>query len=317
MPLMDPIEELKRQTSQQTAGTPGATSPGTTATGPTPSTATGPAPIGLGLGATPGFNPEDVVAQVDRVTSQDSPLMRRAKAEGIQFANRRGLLNSSLAGQASQNAVLNYAVPLAAQASDQAFRYGLQGREQDFQAGESELERQNRLTLADKEIGIQREKIASDEGLAALERDLRLTLQAADISANDRRGAESLLNNAFNDYENSIQSILANPDLPASERNKLLTNAKNMLSTKITYINDLYSTDFDWPDNPFRISSSSSSTSSSTSSTSTTSTFQQRLEAERASRGTGSDTDTSEGRTGIEAARADFSGYDGTNGYEY
>ena len=56
-----------------------------------------------------------VQGQLKTITSQSSPLMEQAKAEGLKTANRRGLLNSSLAAGTSQAEVLKAATPIAQQ----------------------------------------------------------------------------------------------------------------------------------------------------------------------------------------------------------
>lgn len=75
------------------------------------------------------INPEKVVADkinvrpVDTVQGQldtilkdtNSPLLRQAQTYGTQFANRRGLANSSIAASAGENALLNMSMPIAQQ----------------------------------------------------------------------------------------------------------------------------------------------------------------------------------------------------------
>jgi hypothetical protein len=51
--------------------------------------------------------------QLNYITSQDSPLMQQAATKGQQYATSRGLLNSSLGAQASQQAVIAAAAPIA------------------------------------------------------------------------------------------------------------------------------------------------------------------------------------------------------------
>lgn len=53
--------------------------------------------------------------QLNKITSQDSPNMARARQQGIQSAARRGLGGSTIAGQASQGAMVDRALPLAQQ----------------------------------------------------------------------------------------------------------------------------------------------------------------------------------------------------------
>jgi hypothetical protein len=58
---------------------------------------------------------QTVSGQLDSLLSQDSPLMQRAKYQGIATANSRGLLNSSLAAGAAQAAMIDAALPIAQQ----------------------------------------------------------------------------------------------------------------------------------------------------------------------------------------------------------
>ena len=68
-----------------------------------------------------------VATKVNEITKQNSPLMQQAKTSGIKFANSRGLLNSSIAGQAAQEAVIKQALPIASQDSQQAYGKDIAG----------------------------------------------------------------------------------------------------------------------------------------------------------------------------------------------
>ena len=80
-------------------------------------------PLNSGLNplTTPPTVDNSVATKVGEITSQNSDLMKQAKTAGLQTAAKRGLANSSLAGQASQEAVLKAAVPIASQDSQQAY----------------------------------------------------------------------------------------------------------------------------------------------------------------------------------------------------
>ena len=58
--------------------------------------------------------------QLDQILASDSPLMRRAKQEGIDFAASRGLMNTSIAGGNAMGSMIDRASPLAL---DQAGAY--------------------------------------------------------------------------------------------------------------------------------------------------------------------------------------------------
>jgi len=53
--------------------------------------------------------------QMADITAQDSPLMARARQQGLQTAARRGLLNSTISAQAAMGSMVDKALPLAQQ----------------------------------------------------------------------------------------------------------------------------------------------------------------------------------------------------------
>ena len=90
---------------------------------------------------------DTMAARVTALAAKDSALNQMARTEGLKAANRRGLLNSSMAVGASQDAVLQNVLPIASQDAAQAFQknqaakafeYGLTAQEagQRFQTGE-------------------------------------------------------------------------------------------------------------------------------------------------------------------------------------
>lgn len=63
--------------------------------------------------STPVQNNDLVSHQLNQLISQDSPYMNLARQSGMQYANSRGLLNSSIGGAASQEAAIRAALPIA------------------------------------------------------------------------------------------------------------------------------------------------------------------------------------------------------------
>lgn len=54
-------------------------------------------------------------SQLNKITSQESPLIKRARQQGLTLANNRGLINSSIAAGAAEGAMVDRATPLAQQ----------------------------------------------------------------------------------------------------------------------------------------------------------------------------------------------------------
>ena len=165
---------------------------------------------------------DSMANQVTKLASKDSELNRMAAVEGLKVANRRGLLNSSMGVEASQDAVLKNVIPIAGQdaqtaanknAAAKAFEYGLTAQEaqQTWQTGEREAgqgfitsERLGTQTFQGAQAEAER-KWQTGENVAArgwqtaeniaqrgflstqaeLDRTLERTLQANQIKAND------------------------------------------------------------------------------------------------------------------------------------
>ena len=118
--------------------------------------------VGTPLAPRPPIDPatyedDDVANQMNAITGQDSDYMKLARTSGLQTANKRGLLNSSIAAGASQAEALRAAAPLAMQSAQQIAQRNLarvQGyfdqRKQEAQFGH-ELEVQERQLSSTEE----------------------------------------------------------------------------------------------------------------------------------------------------------------------
>lgn len=212
-------------------------------------------------GAMPSIAPsqvnDSVVDEVNKITSQDSALMQAAKTEGLKVANSRGLLNSSIAAGAAQDATLKYAMPLASQEASQNFErnanarnfeYGMASQDsaQGFQSAENTLSRglEERMqgasiAAADRQ---QIRAIASNEGMAAAERAFRDKLQtqqnefAAGQAGLDRgfQSSENALSRSFQEkmagLDRGLQEKIASWNLASTDRNAAANFVSNMES---------------------------------------------------------------------------------------
>ena len=147
----------------------------------------------------------DVQTQVDKVAASNSPLMKRAAAQGRGLAAARGLGNSSIAAGSAQGAVLDKAIAIGGQnasliaANNQA---DLQGRWSNKTAttvqGMSDSASMERLKLSnsaemdrlDKQIAgnLALAQQGDTAAMARLEKDLasRAELQSQTIGSNER-----------------------------------------------------------------------------------------------------------------------------------
>lgn len=98
---------------------------------------------------------QTVQGQLTDLLDKENPLMQRAYYKGLDYANGRGLLNSSMAAEAAQNAMIDSAMPVAQQDASTFANQSLvnQGYENQFALTNRQLD--NSLVLQDDAQGWQ------------------------------------------------------------------------------------------------------------------------------------------------------------------
>ena len=127
------------------------------------SVAEAPAPV-------PGQAPTTTTSERTRaIIGQDSPLMRQAATRGRQHAHQRGLLNSSLAAESAQGAVLDRSIELGKADVEDEFRTFYAGLDK----AKFESDSNYRNSVLDQEKKLQERRLELDEtvGLGGLEID--------------------------------------------------------------------------------------------------------------------------------------------------
>jgi hypothetical protein len=129
------------------------------------------------------FVPEEqsVSNRVTGLISDDSTFIQRARTDAKKEANRRGLLNTSIAVQAGEEAAQKAALPIAAQEAEQAFRANISDQESQQQERSQEL----RFGQETAENIAQRTFQASETGL---ERAARAELLGTELESREREG---------------------------------------------------------------------------------------------------------------------------------
>lgn len=152
------------------------------------------------------YEDDSVSKQVNKLTSQNSPLMKQAKTTGMQAANRRGLLNSSMAVGEAQKEAYNAAIPIASQEASQ---------------------------IANKNT--QRMGLKSQEDIAAM-----------NVAAHDRQYMQAGVAAVDQNYAQSFAAIASNANLPASVRDRYLTMLQQMRDSGNNVTSQIYGTQIEW-----------------------------------------------------------------------
>lgn len=172
---------------------------------PFASSSTGSTTGALGSG---GYKMQDdsVANRVTGLMSSNSPLMQQARTQGLQAANKRGLLNSSMAVGAAQDSTYKVALPIASQEAQQA-------------AAMNQLAMEN----------------ASQERIAGM-----------NIASNDREKAASLAAAFENSYGEMWRTVASQPDIPADVRNKYLNHINALRDSNLALVEQMYGINLDW-----------------------------------------------------------------------
>jgi hypothetical protein len=189
--------------------------------------------------------------QVDSILSKDGPLMQRARTTAQEQMNGRGLINSSMAIEAGQAAMLDKALPMAQQdaaslnqadsdnmaATNNAGQFntgaknqfGLQGNDQFFTANENASNRAAQAQLAAMQISA-----AHDEALA--NRQFQTTENQANRSF---QSAESLANQKFQTSENQAgRSFTAEQNAAQLKAQQLQQQIQQDFQAKLQTLSD-------------------------------------------------------------------------------
>lgn len=236
--------------------------------------------------------------QLDSILSGDSPLMQRARTIAAQQANSRGLLNSSMAAEAGTAAMIDRATPIAAsdsavydtrarfnadaqnqslsQGANISAQMGLQREQQEFQRGESSLERTHQTQL---QTQLQEGQQNFQRGESALDRAQQVTLQTMQADAQrvlqesqqtfqqmqsqlDREHQTALTHlqatlqeqinirglpqqfaaNLSASAMNAIQAILVNADLTPDSKKNAIANVIDAANSQLAWGSTFYNT---------------------------------------------------------------------------
>lgn len=231
------------------------------------------------------WTPENdkVDSEVSRITSAGGPLMQQAKTDGLATAQRRGLLNSSMAVGAAQGAVLNAALPMAQQNAQQTAtknlssqeygqNRGLQDQKYKFDSALSDQAFQQQSVLSNQEytqkLGLadvegnwnsrlQQEKATQDSALSDQDYRQKLGLLNIDnaskekiaswnVSQYEKERAMSALTSMESLYASEFNSLANNTDLPAEARNTYLQHIGSLRDSSLKLVEQMYGIQLNW-----------------------------------------------------------------------
>lgn len=193
------------------------------------------------------FGPEsrDVNAETDTVQGQlngllsaENPLMQRAYYKGLDYANGRGMLNSSVGAEAAQAAMMDVALPIAQQ---DAQTY--------YDQGKTNQAYQNQFNLNDRSF-LQSSSFTANQ--AALDRSFQQAMTQADqifqqnqmdreVYANYRGQLTTAVQDLVRTTSINISEIQTSPNISAEDKATMITQQQELLQSLTSTVSGLYS----------------------------------------------------------------------------
>lgn len=175
--------------------------------------------------------------QMTQILSQDSPLMQRARQEGILMAARRGLTNSSIAGGAALGAMVDRSQPLALANAQQYANQDLANQNAMNTAAQFNSNWENQMEQLNKSI-------RSTEATAEMTTGLEGEIAAAQIASAESQFNAQLQtqNEQFNaNWANQAQTLQAELRQQNNQFNASQQNAIDMHIMQLnTALNEQY-----------------------------------------------------------------------------
>jgi hypothetical protein len=263
------------------------TRPGTGGTGETGGAGTGGTGTGGGITPAPpktlGKPSSDPAAELNRLLAMDSPLLQEARTRGMQYANARGLLNSSIGGSAAEAEMIRATQPLALQSagqvaqselSGQAFTQAqkLQQQAEAAQKGIAEMNVTSNEKIANLDAATQ-EKLANlsattqinvagmnaetqkavaemsqqtQIAMGNLEANTQTAIANMNVAANQQANAMSAAVGMSQTQAQMWQAVVANDKIPAAERAKYLAAITATTNANIGLVEQIYNVDLTW-----------------------------------------------------------------------
>lgn len=167
---------------------------------------------------------QTVQGQIKGIVAADSPLMRQAATMAKQQANQRGLLNSSMAVGAGQNAVIQAALPIA-QADA-----GTNAAAAKYNADAANATNQSNATF-----NMQAQQLNQSTALAQAQQivdaDVRERLMALEAKYKVGMQTSASMADTYNGLVNSITAIMSNPDMDAAAKQHAIDSVTQLYNS--------------------------------------------------------------------------------------
>jgi ethanolamine utilization protein EutP (predicted NTPase) len=223
-------------TATPAAGTGSATSPASNTNG-TPglvpnANSTGYTPAQVNLSA-----PTDTVeGRIGNILHNDSPLLQDARTRAAQTANKRGLINSSMAVGEGEKAVIQTALPIVSQDANAAVQTAYRNQDATNTASQ---------TAATAENAYNQQQLAGAQAMEQQQLRGEQSVELANIEAQYKQQLQSSQSATqfFSQITAGISDILKEPNIGVEQKAQLVQKQIDMLRNGLTVIGSVSNLD--------------------------------------------------------------------------
>lgn len=184
--------------------------------------------------------------QLYQMLDSNSPLMQQAAMMGNQRANARGLLNSSMASQAAQAAMIDRATPFAQQDAQTYFQNSQANADRLQQEYMANLNYQNQRGLNEQQYGFQRglneQGYGFDMGRMQQQFNNEMQRMGYAYELDQRNVPQNYAANISAQTLQNVQAIQADPNLEPAAKQAAIKNAIDMANANLTWAEVFYNT---------------------------------------------------------------------------
>jgi len=155
------------------------------------------------------YAPATVSGQMDDVLNGENPYIQRARLKGTQYANKRGLMNSSFGAQAAEAAAIDAALPIAqgnTNALNDQLGFLARARADTVMNALADVQKRGQMRLQSS-LNAAREGTKQTAGLYAQYLDAAARINQANMDITDKQAQVDSLRDAMVQGVNTISSM--------------------------------------------------------------------------------------------------------------
>ncbi len=215
---------------------------------------------------------ETVEGRMEGLLKKGSTYLDAARTRGMQYANQRGLLNTSIAAEATEKAAIEAALPIVQQDAgymqnrslveqEGAIQSALSSQGSKQQAGlygvQGQISSQLSAQEAGQAMGLSKQEAGQAMGLEQakqewtnyrmdVENKTKLQIAQMDISSKEKQAFEKSMSTTGETMINQIASIQQNKDIDASAKTTIIKQIQDQYLANMNTLASIYGVQVDW-----------------------------------------------------------------------